>query len=566
MALIVAAMKHRDPCRKLRNPFPWVLMLMLATNWSFARAAETGTISGTVRNSSGTALAGVKITLTKEGSSVPIATTTSSDGRYTVGLLETGKYAVTAELQGFQPASRQNIDLTSRQNVAVDFTLAPAQLPGTTGGPQASKATGTQNSASYYEGSQLKPADFTGAIDPGGYSAPARAETTHRLLEGAAGLKNDSSARPKQRTEKPPGGQYISPAAIETKLKQAVDANPRSFEANHNLGEFYIQVGKLTHAVPYLEKAYHLDPSHQANAYDLALVYLEIQNLAAARQQIQAMLKRQDSAELHNLLAEVEERSGKYLEAVNEYQRAAQMDPTEQNVFDWGCELLLHRTADPAIEVFKYGVGRYPRTPKLWIGLGIALYSRGHYDEAVQAFLQATDLNPPDPRPYLFLAKAYNISTKEASEVTNRLKRYVELQPQSAEALYYYALSMWKGGRDRDLQAGLDQVESLLKKSAALDPAFPDVHLQLGILYADERKYPEAIQEYQQAIKLKPDLADAHYRLAQAYFRTGQKEQAQQEFEVHERLHKQQLAEAEKQRREVKQFVYSMKENSNPAP
>ena len=75
---------------------------------------------------------------------------------------------------------------------------------------------------------------------------------------------------------------------------------------------------------------------------------------------IQDLLKQKDSAELHNLLGEVEEKDGKFVEAANEYETAAHMDPSESNLFDWGSELLIHRTLDPAIEVFRQASDRYP--------------------------------------------------------------------------------------------------------------------------------------------------------------------------------------------------------------
>lgn len=404
----------------------------------------------------------------------------------------------------------------------------------------------------YYDKPQLKPGEFTGSIDPGGYSASGHADRSRSLLKGTVRLKQEPGVR-SQKSEAGLGD-------IELALKKAVEAHPQSFETNHQLGEFYIHAGKLTTAIPFLEKAYRLHPSHYVNAYDLAVAYLETRNYRAARNHLQAMIRRQDAAELHDLLAEAEENLGNPVQAAREYEQAAHMEPSEKHIFDWGVELLLHQTFEPAGEVFKSGVERYPNSSKLWIGLGVAHYSRGRYDEAVNAFSRATDLEPSDPRPYLFLAQVYNISGAQTEGVTERLRRFVELQPKNARALYSYALCLWKGKRGQGLPENLAEVESLLKKAAALDPRFPDPHLQLGILYAGRREYPGAIQEYERAIKLKPDLADAHYRLAQACVRVGEKERAKGEFEIYERLHKKQVAEAERERAEIRQFVYTLQE------
>src|SRR5205823_7189028 len=209
-----------------------------------------------------------------------------------------------------------------------------------------------------------------------------------------------------------------------------------------------------------------ISPSHYVNSYDLALAYLQTQNLSRARQQIQEMLQRKDAAELHNLLGEVEAEAGDSATAAQEYQRAAQMEPNEKHLFDWGNELLLHRAYQPAIQVFSRGVEQYPRSAKLRIGLGIAFYSRSQYDDAVQFLCAAVDLDPSDPRPYSFLGKMYDISTTLAKEVTQRLSQFVQLYPKNAQANYYFALSLWKGQRGQDAQVDLHQVEALLKTAA----------------------------------------------------------------------------------------------------
>ncbi len=235
------------------------------------------------------------------------------------------------------------------------------------------------------------------------------------------------------------------------------------------------------------------------------------------------------------------------------------MDPSEGNLFDWGSELLVHETYDPAIEVFEKATQRYPDSPRLLIGLGMALYSRGKYDEAVKTLLTAADLNPADPRCYLFLSRAYDSSPTQAEEVIQRFRRFSQLQPNNALALYYYAMSVWKGKRAEDPGFNLREVESLLQKSTTLDPALPEAHMQLGNLYADQREYAKSVPQYTRALELNPNLPDAHYRLGQDYVHLGQKDRAQQEFDVYQKLRAQHMADVDKERAEVRQFVYSAK-------
>jgi len=57
---------------------------------------------------------------------------------------------------------------------------------------------------------------------------------------------------------------------------------------------------------------------------------------------------------------------------MNEFQAAAHLEPSENNLFDWGGELLLHRTLDPAVLVFEKATKRYPNSARLMVGLGMA--------------------------------------------------------------------------------------------------------------------------------------------------------------------------------------------------
>jgi tetratricopeptide (TPR) repeat protein len=344
----------------------------------------------------------------------------------------------------------------------------------------------------------------------------------------------------------------------EGQFHKALELEPRDYDANHNLGELYIQSKRIADAVPLLEKAQEIRPSYD-NGYDLALAYFLTGKLGQATQLVENLEQIKNTGELHNLLAQIDEKSGAFVPAVNEYEIAAHLDPSEGNLFDWASELLLHRTYEPAIEVFEQATLRYPNSPRLLIGLGMSLYSRGKYDEAVKALIAAADLNPTDPRCYLFLSRAYDSSPTQAGEVIQRFRRFSELQPNNALALYYYAMSLWKGKRAEDPGFDLREVESLLQKSTALDPSLPEAHVQLGNLYADQRAYEKSIPQYTRALELNPNLPDAHYRLGQDYVHLGQKDRAQQEFDVYQKLRAQHMAEVDKDRAEVRQFIYSAK-------
>jgi len=284
-------------------------------------------------------------------------------------------------------------------------------------------------------------------------------------------------------------------------------------------------------------------------------------NYAGARDAVRRLLAHQDTASLHHLLGSIEEKLGDSLNAVQEYHHAAQMDQTEPYIFDWGSELLLHHAPEPAGEVFDRGTKLFPKSMRMWIGLGAASFARGSNEQAMRQLAVASDLNPNDPAPYIFLGKMQHAEKNSPDEVLEKLHRFVTLQPQSAPANYYYAVVLWKNRDPQDKTRGA-QVESLLATSIRLDPQFAEAELQLGIVLADQGDFPGAISHYQRALQIAPQTEEAHFRLAQAYRQVGQLEKSKAELSLYRQLSKESAAELERQRHEIRQFVYTLRDQS----
>ena len=343
----------------------------------------------------------------------------------------------------------------------------------------------------------------------------------------------------------------------EQEFKQAALLSPGGYITNHDLGEFYLSRGRLPDAVAYLKKAQEARPESYSNGCDLVLAEIQSDKLQEAEIEINALMRVRDTGDLHALLAAVKDKQQDYLAAGKEYQRAAQMEPSENNIFAWGAELLRHRTSEPAIQVLTRGVELYPKSARLQIGLGIAFFMREYYEPAVDAFCHAVDLDPKDPRPYDFLARLYAIAPSRASEVRQRFAQLVQLQPRNARARYYYGVSLWKSARSETRVTDLPKVESLFRTAINLDPTFAEAYLQLGVLCSEEKKDSEALRDYEKAVELNPRLADAHYRLGQALLRWGNTARGERELKISSELHTHQSNEREELNSEILRFVYT---------
>ncbi len=325
----------------------------------------------------------------------------------------------------------------------------------------------------------------------------------------------------------------------ERNLLDAAKRDPNNLQVIGSLGEFYLRHERWHERARWLGKAYALSGGDASTGDELALVQMNAGDFESAKQQIEKMLAQRESAKLHALLAEVDDKRGAYLDAAREYHRAAEMEPSESNIFDLGTFLLQHKkyvgALNDSIKFFRYGVAQFPQSSQMMVGLGVALYAANDYDEAVRVLCAAVDLDPKDQRPVQFLGRASRVSPELAQQVDNRLKVFAERDPDNAAMNYFYALSLWERGGGQQGR-NLEKIEQLLLKAETLSPDWYEPHYQLGVMYELEQKNGRAIDEMKRAVGIDPDFFPAHFRLAVLYNKVGDKGKAMIEASSVKRL------------------------------
>jgi tetratricopeptide (TPR) repeat protein len=426
---------------------------------------------------------------------------TDPQGAYTFSALHEGVYALRAAKAGYLTATISSLFLGPKEVKAVDLTLAPANP---------ASPPGLSQTPQFFDPPKFTVSGVTDTTNLGGHGSntvlrtrDSLAKETASLGAADAGADAGASAGPGARSEPASGPAGRSP----------------------------------------LEGAERERDRAQAQ-----------------------LLQHPDDPKLHHGLADADEKLGDPLAALHEYQRAAELDPSEPNFFDWGAELLLHHAPEPAGEVFGNGNRRFPKSSRMLIGLGAAWFARGAVDAAVEKICQASDLDPSDPRPYIFLGKIESAETTPPAKVLETLQRFVRLHPTNAEANYYYGMALWKLQKRPE---GAARVESLLNRAVELDPKFGAAYLQLGVLHSEQGNYRKAIVDYQRAIEVEVEkdhadseveIEDAHYRLAQAYREIGDRAKGQSELQFYEEMAKKSDRESDRERHEIRQFVYTLRD------
>jgi tetratricopeptide (TPR) repeat protein len=506
--------------------------------------AAEAMLQGIVRDSSHRPVAGATVYLQAKDSQM-LSVRTDSAGIYHFPVVRQGVYSLRAEMAGEGTTATGSFVLEPKESKVIDLILEPAKAAGSSGGRP-----------DFFDEPHFTVAGVTDTTNLGGHGSEVIVGNREAVAEAAASLSKPSPA---------PILPNSSSTAMEQSLREAASRGPGDFAANNRLGRFLVGEAKAQEALPYLERASQLNPGDFANAYQLALAYADVGNYPRALDNARTLLSAQDrsgqeEAELHHLLGHVEEKLGDPVGALREYQRAAELNPTETNLFDWGAELLIHHAPEPGIEIFTKANRLFPHSVRILAGLGASWYSAGSYDQAVQRFCEASDLNPEDPNPYLFMGKMQAVESVQSQAILERLRRFVAVQPQNALANYYYAVSLWKSRKSPEDVEDLDQVKSLLEKAVHLDPKLGLGYLQLGVVHAEQGDIAKAISDYQQAIAATPELEQAHYRLAQAYRQVGEPSKAHAELQLYEQISKEKEQESERQRHELQQFVYQLRD------
>jgi tetratricopeptide (TPR) repeat protein len=539
------------------------LVAALATLLTAAAWAETAdvqrqgsiTVEGTLRNSAGDPIAHASVSLEGKDSARG-GTTTDAKGNFAISLSLPGLYTLRAGKLGFHNAVIGPLALTAGEKKHFNLVLEAASAE-----PTHSLPSSSARPMEFEDKPNFTVAGITDWTAVGGHGADTNLRTSEALAKETLALKSDAVAE----TPAGPRPRAVSDEA-EGKLKAALLHEPRSFEANHQLGEYYLLSGRHREAIPPLEAASQINPGSYPNRYDLALAYKADNDFARAREQVRSMLAKEDKAELHRLLGDLDEQSGDSLGAVREFEKAVNLDPAEENYFRWGTELLLHRAIQPAAEVFADGAKAHPRSERMLAGLGAALYAGGSYDQAALQLCAASNINPADSGPYIFLGQMDRAAPVPLPCVEQKLEKLVHDQPQNALANYYYAIAIWKRQHEPADQRALRQVESFLEKAVTIDPKLDEAYLQLGIFYAAQGNFEKAISAYQKALAINSHLGEAHYRLAVAYQRSGEESKAQQQFKLHDDAEKTEAAAVERQRHEIRQFLIVLKDQPQAAP
>ena len=210
------------------------------------------------------------------------------------------------------------------------------------------------------------------------------------------------------------------------------------------------------------------------------------------------------------------EKQGNYSQAAREFKRVTELAPNLAAGFvNLGNAYMQEHNYADAIVPLKRAVELAPDLAGAQEMLGYALLAEGYATESIPHFERAQS------RAGLGIAQ---LQVGRLPDAIANLNAALAQSPNNPDLLYY-----------------LGRASGLLSKTTfdTLEARYGDsarAHQALGENYAVLHRIPEAEKEYQEALRIRPDLPEVHLRLGEVYAQASEWAQAEEQFKAEAHL------------------------------
>ena len=282
------------------------------------------------------------------------------------------------------------------------------------------------------------------------------------------------------------------------------------------------------------------------------------QELDEAKEQLEWLAEKQpNNPEVYLARASYYAATNNTTAALADMQKALQLDPNRSDAYlNFAVLQVQGQQWDAAEANFKKAVDLSPKSTNALLSLGNFYQTRGRYPEAEQAFRRAIDTAADDPNPRLSLADLYRRENKpgQAEEFLRQSKKdfpnnsvgyrmlgdFYLANNQLDKATAEYAALYQEHAKDMVVKKNyiqllilkdrLDDARKLNDEVVKAKPDDPDAQVFKGDIEIRSGKASDAVNTLQAVLKNDPDNALAHYQQGLAFDQLGKTNQAEKEW------------------------------------
>ncbi len=304
-------------------------------------------------------------------------------------------------------------------------------------------------------------------------------------------------------------------------------------------------LGEATGAADEMEAALELAPADQGLLLPAAVAESEAGRLDEAVRHASAV---SGSAAAQELVGDIQEKRGQYLEAAKAYQAAVAAAPeNEQYRIVLALELVQHHTFAAAIVVLQQAAPLFPKSARIRTLLGIAEYSNGSVDEALANLAQAVVLDPA-------LEPAQRYLIRIALESSGAPPENVVAAVCGHDLVACGALQL-RIARQQDDTGLMKTATANLQKGRADNPI---ARCELGRAYEWAERWAEARPEMEACVRL-DETPQNHYRLGLIYGHLGLADLARKQMELRRQTAERLSEEVDRRANAIQAFEYVVK-------
>ncbi len=339
---------------------------------------------------------------------------------------------------------------------------------------------------------------------------------------------------------------------------------PNELAIRQRLAELLVAHSKFSESVEDFQRANELSPGRSDLLFNLALAQFQAGRLDDALASAGKCMELGDTADLEDLVGDIQEARGDNLAAAKSYQAAVALAPNEEKYrLSLALELIRHKSFEAAKAVLEQADQLYPNSWRIHFALGMIEYFVGNEDEASRVLLHAAELSPEPPIALKYVGDIQmNRAAGPDGMVTTDLCKYADLHPKEATMQYYCGALLIRKDYAAEDKSNMTNILRRLNAAAEGLPNDPGPHCQLGRAYRWLEQWPAALRESEICARLDPDSAQAHYRLGQIYRHEGQQEKAKQEMSLYETAAKRVADENARRDETMKTFLYSIQKET----
>jgi tetratricopeptide (TPR) repeat protein len=333
------------------------------------------------------------------------------------------------------------------------------------------------------------------------------------------------------------------------------------------LTEVLVAHGEFAAAIEELKRAVELDPNRGDLVYNLALAQFKAGHLNDALASAEKCRALGDTADLEDLLGDIQEARGDTLAAGRSYQAAISLAPNQEKYrLSLAVEFIRHKNFDATRVVLKQAEELWPKSWRIQLALGMVEYFAGSDEDASRILVRAAEL-APEPETALRYVGMIQMdqASPPAPAAVAQLCGYSDRHPNDGKLQYYCGALLFR----RDYASGnvshADEILRRLHIAGNLLAKDAAPHCQIARVYRWRERWQEAREESERCVQMDPNSADGHYRLAQIYQHLGEAERSQLEMSLYKAASQRMADENARRDETMKTFLYTIQKEAPDA-